>query len=196
MLIENISPIGWLHTIACLVALAAGAWNLVMPKGTAMHRLVGRTYFYTMLVVNLSVFAIYRFDIAHFRPFVAGANTFGLFHREAVATLLVLLLGVYAAPRQQHAVWAYVHPLSMLTTYYMLIGGLINEAFVRITALRAVVRAQAHGPNDFFATHAVGMAQGSAMLLFVVLFLYFIVKVALYRRGARKAAEIDTASPA
>ena len=196
MLIENISAIGWLHSIACVIALAAGAWNLVMPKGTAIHRLVGRAYFYTMVVVNLSVFAIYRFDIAHFRPFVAGPNTFGLFHREAVATLLVLLLGVYAAPRQQRAFWAYVHPLSMLTTYYMLIGGLINEAFVRITALRAVVRAQAHGPSDFFSTHAVGMAQGSAMLLFIVLFLYFIVKVALYRRSARRGAAMGAASAA
>jgi uncharacterized membrane protein len=188
MLIENISAIGWLHSIASVIALAAGAWNLALRKGTAIHRLVGRTYFYTMIVVNLSVFAIYHFDIAHFRPFVAGPNTFGLFHREAVATLLVLFLGVYAAPRQQRALWAYVHPLSMLTTYYMLIGGLINEAFVRLDVLRAVVRAQAHGSTGFFATPAVGLAQSGAMLLFIVLALYFVIKVALYRRGIHRGA--------
>ena len=98
--------------------------------------------------------------------------------------------------RQRRALWAYVHPLAMLTTYYMLIGGLINEAFVRIDALRAIVRAHAHGPNAFFATPAVGLAQSGAMLLFIVLALYFVVKVALYRRSLKRGATMGAPSPA
>ncbi len=158
-----------------------------MPKGTALHRLVGRAYVYTMLAVNLSVFAIYRFDIAHFKPFVGGANVFGIFHWEAVGTLLLLGLGVYAAPRQAKAGWAYAHPLAMVLTYYMLVGGLINELFVRVIALRNFARALAPHAVSIAATPAVGMTQGLAMLIFIVMLLYFVIKVALHRRSFRKS---------
>jgi len=187
VLISNISLMGWLHTAACIVALAAGAWNIVMPKGTRTHRRVGLVYVYAMLIANLGILAVYRFDIAKFRPFTAGPNTFGLFHWEAVTTLIALLLALYAAPRRRRAVWAYTHPLAMLVTYYMLIGGLINELFVRVTPLRALVRAQAHGPAGFFASRAVGLSQFAAMIVFLVLLVYFIAKVAVTRRAQRAA---------
>ncbi len=188
MLIANISLIGWLHTIACIVALAAGAWNIVMPKGTPIHRRIGLAYVFAMLVANISILAVYRFDVAKFRPFTAGPNTFGLFHWEAVTTLIALLLAIYAAPRQRRAVWAYTHPIAMLVTYYMLIGGLINELFVRVAPLRALVRAQMHGPAGFFATRAVGLTQFAAMIVFFVLLVYFIAKVAVARHGRRAAS--------
>jgi uncharacterized membrane protein len=186
MLTGNISLLGWFHSLACIVALVAGAWNLVMPKGTALHRRVGRGYVFTMVAVNLSVFAVYHFDIAHFRPFVGGAGTFGLFHWEAVGTLLLLGLGVYAAPRQGRAVWAYAHPLAMVLTYYMLVGGLINELFVRVVFLRNFAMARAPHAISIAKTPAVGMTQGLAMLIFIVILVYFVIKVALHRRGFRK----------
>jgi uncharacterized membrane protein len=186
MLTGNISLLGWFHSAACIVALVAGAWNLVMSKGTALHRLVGRCYVYTMVAVNLSVFAVYHFDIAHFRPFAGGANTFGIFHWEAVGTLALLGIGVYAAPRQGRAVWAYAHPLAMVLTYYMLVGGLINELFVRVIALRDFAMARAPHAVSVGTTPAVGRTQGLAMLIFIVMLLYFVIKVALHRRSFRK----------
>lgn len=194
MRIEHISLIGWLHSVACVAALFLGAWNLLMPKGTATHRLVGRWYVGTMLVVNLSVFGIFHFDVMPSQPPVVGPNVFGIFHWEAVATLLLLGLGVYAARRQRRAVWAYVHPVSMILTYYMLIGGLINEAFVRVTALRDFAMAHAPQAVNVARTPIVGMVQGLAMLLFIVLIFYFMVKVALYRRGQRRTASFASAA--
>jgi len=186
MLTGNISLLGWFHSAACIVALVTGAWNLVMPKGTALHRLVGRAYVTTMVAVNLSVFAVYHFDIAHFRPFAGGANTFGIFHWEAVGTLALLGLGVYAAPRQAKSGWAYAHPLAMVLTYYMLVGGLINELFVRVIALRDFAMARAPHAVSVATTPAVRTTQGLAMLIFIVMLLYFVIKVVLHRRSFRK----------
>lgn len=103
MLLSNISLMGWVHSIACVLALLSGAWNLVMPKGSATHREVGHWYFYAQLASLLSTFAVYDFNVARFHPLVAGPHIFGLFHWEAVATLAALLLGISAAPRQKRA---------------------------------------------------------------------------------------------
>jgi len=127
MAISNISVLGWIHTAACVMALVTGAWNLLLPKGTPLHRRAGRLYVAAMLIANLGILAVYRFDIASFRPFRGGPGIFGIFHWEAVTTLALLALAVYAAPRQRRAVWAYIHPIAMLLTYYILVGGLINE---------------------------------------------------------------------
>lgn len=182
---QGVSLVGWLHSLACTIAILTGAWNILGPKGTTTHRLVGRTYFYTMLFATLSTFAIYHFDIAHFVPFTAGPGTFGLFHWEAVFTLFFLLLGVYAAPRQRRAAWAYAHPLSMLTTYYMLMGGLVNELFVRVTFLRTF--AASFSQSGLAGSPVVGAVQSIVMLIYFGALIYFGVQVALYRRRATHA---------
>jgi uncharacterized membrane protein len=193
MLVSNMSIIGWLHSIACTLALVIGASNNVLAKGTPLHRRAGRLYAYTMLFANLSAFGVYHFDIAHFRPFTAGASTFGIFHWEAVATLVLLGLGVYAARRQSRAVWAYTHPIAMLLTYYMLIGGLINELFVRVAALHALAMAHAPHAINIAATPVVGMTQFAAMLLFAALILAFAIKTAVHRRAAGRAVAMAAA---
>lgn len=186
MHIHDISPIGWLHTGACLIALLAGAWNLALPKGTPMHRMVGSTYVWSMIVLNLSVFAIYKFDIARFAPFHAGPHVFGFFHWLAVAALVLVLTGYYAARHQDRAFWAYVHPVMMLLSYYDLVGGFINEVFLRIDFLRAIARASAKGAS--FGAPVIGMAQTAAMAATLVLIIWFMAKAALYRRGLREQA--------
>lgn len=184
MLVSNMSIIGWLHSLACTLALVVGASNILLAKGTPRHRRAGRIYFYAMLAANLSAFGVYHFDIAHFRPLSAGANTFGIFHWEAVATLVLLGLGVYAAPRQSRALWAYTHPIAMMLTYYMLIGGLINELFSRVMALRGLAMAHApRGTVTVASSPIVGMIHATTMLLFLAMILYFVIKTMLYRRG-------------
>jgi uncharacterized membrane protein len=189
MNMTGVSVLGWLHTLACTVAIVVGAYMLAGPKGTALHRRTGRWYIYIMLVANISSFGVYHFDISRFVPLAAGAGRFGLFHWESVFTLAFLLLAWFAASRQRRAAWAYVHPVSMLVTYYMLIGGLVNELFVRVEFLRNFARAQLHGtgsPGRF--PPVVGDVQGVVMLVFMGLMIYFVTRVALYRRGARAVA--------
>jgi len=188
MQMTGVSLLGWVHSAACMLALLLGGALLLGPKGTARHKRLGRLYFYTMLAVNLSVFGIYHFDVVIARPPRVGPGLFGIFHWEATVTLLVLLLGFYAASRQRRAIWAYVHPFSMLFTYYMLVGGLINELFVRVHVLRAIAATQLHSGQNVAQTPVVGLSQFAAMIFFIVLLVYYMAKVALYRRRARLAA--------
>ncbi|MHB9363989.1 DUF2306 domain-containing protein [Mesorhizobium sp. W067] len=48
-------PIPW-HAFAALAALAIGATQLALPKGTTRHRVVGYTWAALMLVVAISSF--------------------------------------------------------------------------------------------------------------------------------------------
>lgn len=188
MHVSDIIPAGWVHAIACLVALAAGAWNLALPKGTPTHRAVGRIYVIAMLVLNASAFFIYRFDIANFSPFRAGPHVFGLFHWFAVAALVFIAVGWYAARRQDRAFWAYTHPTMMILSYYDLVGGGINEAFTRIDLLRAIFVESAKSVGPHRQPPVIGTAQALWMAFVVTLLVYFVARVALWRRRGRLQA--------
>lgn len=182
MHVADITLVGWIHTIACLIALSAGAVNLVAEKGTLQHRTVGSFYFWSMIVLNLSAFGIYRFDVAQFRPLVAGPNVFGLFHWFAVAGLVFVLIGRFAASRQNKAFWAYTHPIAMVLSYYDLIAGGVNEVFARIDIFRALAFPAGTRPN-FGGSPVIGLVQTGWMTLALLLLIYFSVRVA-YHRGA------------
>lgn len=54
MHISDITVIGSLHSVACVLAFFAGAHNLFAAKGTARHPFVGLSFFWSMIVLNLS----------------------------------------------------------------------------------------------------------------------------------------------
>lgn len=190
MNMTGVSIFGWLHTLGATLAILIGALVIFGVKGTQRHRYFGRVYVYTMLATNILSFGVYHFDIASFVPLRAGAGVFGLFHWESVFTLFFLLLGWFAATRQHRAVFAYLHPVSMLVTYYMLIGGLVNELLVRVAFIRDFAMANAHGARNPAQTPLAGMIQGTVMLIFIAMLAYFIVKVALYRRRPGQAQPV------
>ena len=185
MRVGDIVFLGWVHVIPTIVALIAGAWNLSLPKGTALHRKVGLAYVWSMIAASVSSFAVYRFDIAHFAPFQAGPNVFGFFHWLAVAALVLVLAGWYAARHQNRgAFWAYLHPTAMLLSYYDLIGGGINEVFSRVNVLRAFAAAAARPGTPAFRSPLIGEVQTAAMAATLLLIVYFAAKTIRYRRRA------------
>jgi uncharacterized membrane protein len=188
MVVSDLSIIGWFHSLACLVALAAGAWNLALPKGTAPHRRVGLVYVWAMIALNLSVFVLYKFDIA-FAPFRVGPHIFGLFHWFAVTALGLVLIAWFAASRQSHSAGAYAHPIAMVLSYYLLIAGGINEIFLRIDVLRHIALASAKSahlpPVLFTQSPVIVMTQNAMIAATFLLLIYFSAKVALYRRSQR-----------
>jgi uncharacterized membrane protein len=188
MHVSDINLMGWIHVVPCLLALVAGGWNILGRKGTPRHIFMGRVYVVSMIVLNLSAFAIHKFDIASFVPFKAGPNVFGFFHWLAVFGLVTVLLGYLAATRQKYGFFAYLHPIMMTLSYYDLIGGGINEAFTRIDPLRAIAVASAKHAHISAGSPIVGLTQSAWMLATIVLLIYFVIKVALYRRGERLAA--------
>lgn len=121
-----ISLIGWLHTAVCVAAMAAGAVALCTRKGSARHRRCGRWYVHTMIAAQLTALLIYT------------GGGFRIFHWLAIMALLLVALGAFAAPRQARLAWSMAHVSGMVWSYYLLIGGAVNEAFLRLPMLRSV----------------------------------------------------------
>ena len=176
MRLADIGWIGWIHSLACLIALATGLLALLLTKGTPRHRLLGRWYSFAMAAANLTALAIYK-------P-IPGLPAFTPFHWMAVGALAWLAIALYAAPRQRIAIWAYLHPLCFLASYYMLVGGLINELFARTIGFSF-----ARPPL------VVTLTQEAALLLLLLLAAYFAGTVS-GRRRRHRFGESPAAAPA
>jgi len=77
------SETGLIHFIASIFALILGTFILVLNKGTTKHKILGRLYALTMLVVLITAFMTYRLF-----------GTWGIFHWTAVISSLTLVCGL------------------------------------------------------------------------------------------------------
>ncbi|MGC1107686.1 MAG: hypothetical protein WA876_14225 [Candidatus Acidiferrales bacterium] len=187
MRIADVSIIGWIHTVACIAALVFGAMNLLAAKGTPRHKFRGLGYTISMVVAMGLSLLIYRFDIPLVRGARPGPGVFGLFHWFTVFALFFTLLGYYAASRQSRGFWAYTHPVAMTLSYYLLIGGLINELFARVNLLRPYSFDLING-RPVFPSHIVNVTQIANELATLIILVIFCVKVWLYRRSSARTA--------
>lgn len=101
--IATASPMVQIHLAAALLALAIGAAQFTLPKGTASHKLLGRTW-----VGLLAVIAVGSF-------WITGLNGDGLspIHGLSAFTIAMLVLGVRAAWRGNIR----VHRFTMIGIY-------------------------------------------------------------------------------
>jgi uncharacterized membrane protein len=150
----DLYPIGWVHFAASLIALAAGAVVLVRPKGTPVHRLRGRVYVVTLVITSVTALFIYRRGVFFF------AHWFG------VASLIVVALGFAAAHFKQPRGWMHLHLTCMIASYYMLIGGGVNEVFLRFDVLRRLAPVLSN-------SRLVDMTHFAVLILFAILIAYF-----------------------
>jgi uncharacterized membrane protein len=154
----DLSALGWVHTFACLCALAAGGVLLGGPKGTARHRSVGRLYLVSMLVTNVTALGIYRNGVFFFP------------HWFAVAALIAITIGfVCVRLHRPRAYWRNAHLTCMVASYYMLIGGGVNEVYLRTNVLHALAPDVLHSP-------LVGTTHVVVMIIFATLIAYFNVR--------------------
>src|SRR5437879_1403747 len=140
MIVEGVALLGWLHAAAAIFALVTGAMGLTMRKGTILHRRVGRWYCAAILLAGGTILAVYHRDVANFHDMGRGISTphvFGIFHWEAVASMIAVSLGFYAGQRREN-IWKYVHPSAMLISYHFVIAALISQLFGRVNVLRAL----------------------------------------------------------
>src|SRR5215831_8853969 len=188
--VAQITPIGWVHSMLCLVALALGARNLSLEKGTQAHRHAGQWYVASMVVLNVSALFIYRIGNVRVQGFML--DRFSVFHWMAVATLAAVGLAYVAARRQDRALFAYAHPAAMIFSYYMLVGGAMNEAFVHVRSLQRFGFVHVPGTQIVIPGPAIGVTQFIVMLLAFAVLTYFMAQVAAYRarekRGLSPAA--------
>ena len=147
------------HSVSASLSLIIGAMILFGVKGNLRHKNLGFWYFYLMLINNISALFIYNATGKWFFP-----------HSLAVATLSFLIPGYLISKVKKFRYWQGIHIFCMVISYYMLIGGAINEAFLHIKPLRPLILAN---------SPVVGMVHFAAMLIFIALLIYFLIK---YRR--------------
>ena len=168
MPISEMTPLGWFHTAACMVALVAGAIQLFAKKGTTAHALRGKVYLWSMVIAFGTTLFLYSVDVvirAGQKPLIGPY--FGVFHWLGMFTLLLVVLGYISAKRQGKAFFAYAHPVFMILGYWLLVGGGINEAFARIGWLKELALAVSPGAKTLvefkliqwfqFANHGIAL---------------------------------------
>jgi uncharacterized membrane protein len=171
----DLFPLGWVHLVASLVAVAVGILVLLRPKGTPVHKRRGRDYALTLLVTNVTALGIYRRGVFFFP------------HWLAIVALIVTTVGVLAAhfkvPRRA---WLHVHLTCLLTSLYLLVGGGVNEVFLRVDVLRRLA--------PTLNSPAVGLTHLAVAMVFWALIVYFNAMVLRRSRTRRPARPNESAS--
>ncbi|HMH64189.1 MAG TPA: DUF2306 domain-containing protein [Rhizomicrobium sp.] len=175
MNLEGVALLGWLHAAAASFALIAGAAALFMRKGTVLHRRIGRWYCCAILLAGATILAVYHRDVANFRDMGRGVSTphvFGIFHWEAILSMVAVVLGFYAG-RHRRNFWKYVHPSAMLISYHFVIAALISQMFGRVNALRALTRYQV----EHHQTLTVAFLEQASVWVFLALLVHYRIQV-------------------
>jgi uncharacterized membrane protein len=162
----DLYPIGWLHSAFSILALAAGMVVLVRPKGTPVHKLRGRIYMLALVATCLTSFAIYRRDMFWFP------------HWTGVGALVLVAAGFAFAHYKQPRGRMQWHLSCMVASYYLLLGGGVNEMFLRVDALRRLT-------PDLLNSPLVGLTHFAVMMLFAILIAYFNAALLLRARTAQ-----------
>jgi len=138
--------VGAIHLFSSILSLFYGTQVLISQKGDERHRKRGKKYLYSMAVLLITSFMIYR---------ITGA--FGIFHYAAIFAIINLLLGMVPLwlkrPRDK---WKFLHLNFM---YWSIIG--LYMAFASEIATRL--------PNSSFY-FMVMLASGGTLLLGFVIF--------------------------
>jgi uncharacterized membrane protein len=179
----SMSAVGVFHTLACMMALALGAYMIVARKGTPRHRKLGDWYVGAIMFASVSSLTIYTrhaFTMAHWFAIMAivtaGAGfALGRWHGQGAG--------------RGAAAWKYGHIASMLLSYYVLIGGGVNEVFLRVDTLR---------PIFFQKPQVVGETHGLVMLTFLLMIIGFMLATAFsgWRLRRRQRARLQAAGSA
>lgn len=171
----NLSIIGWLHSLACVIAMGTSVLVVVRRKGGTAHRYWGQIFTVSYVVVCLTSLGIYATDRGFWFP-----------HWLAVIGLVVVAIG-WAAARFRPPGWRYVHLIAMLLSAYNLFGGAVNEAFLRIKPLSDLIGGDFNDPR-------VGMTHGVIMMTFVALIIIHLVLTAIRGHGAARRIAQGAAS--
>ena len=89
-------------------------------------------------------------------------------HWLALAALAIVIPGYYISRLKNKSYALKVHIIAMVLSYYLLIGGAINEAFLHIPYLSQFFLAENLSPLD--VSHLI------ALVFFVLLILKYLVK--------------------
>lgn len=89
---------GLVHLISAVIALVTGTLQLIMTKGTSIHKKIGLAYAASMTVLLITAFMIYRLF-----------GGWGLFHWAAVVSSVTLAGGIIPVILKKPANWLEFH---------------------------------------------------------------------------------------
>jgi uncharacterized membrane protein len=116
------SNTGLVHFLASMLALVLGTFVLILKKGTAQHKLIGRFYALTMLVVLITAFMTYRLF-----------GTWGIFHWTALISSLTLAFGLIPILLKRPAKnYLSLHLSFMYWSVMGVYGAFVSETLVRM----------------------------------------------------------------
>ena len=119
--------LGLVHTLSAAIALISGLVVLSKQKGTRTHRKVGYTYFFSMIILNVTAI-----------PITNMSGTFGFFHVFILISLPTTILGLYIPLFSRHKRnWVLQHFSYMFWSYVGLIAAFIAEVMVRLPVILA-----------------------------------------------------------
>lgn len=118
------------HTTCGFLALILGLIVLLNKKATGLHRALGRSYWVTMLVLNVTAFDLYHLN-----------GHFNIFHIFAIVSLATIFAGLIPVLLRKHiSNWLALHYKYMAWSYAGLLAATSNELFAHVPALKALVR--------------------------------------------------------
>ncbi len=135
------TSLGWFHLITSILAMLAGAYVLLEPKGTQRHIRVGYVYVVSMILVCGSALGIYNLT-----------GRFGLFHVFAFVGFATLVAGM--VPLFLKNIRREYKAFHLWFMYYSVLG--LYAAFASELSVRI--------PEKPFYT-MVGIATGSIFIL-------------------------------
>jgi uncharacterized membrane protein len=112
---------GKVHLIASIIALITGAYILFANKGTKKHKQIGYIYVFSMVVLNLTAFMIYRLF-----------GKFAIFHWFAVLSCLTLFAGMYPVLTKRTKNYLLLHFNFMYWSVVGLYCAFFAEIFTRL----------------------------------------------------------------
>ncbi len=149
------SQTGLIHFIASMLALMFGTAILYMKKGTVQHKLIGKLYALTMVIVLITAFMTYRL-FGHW----------GIFHWTAVISTVTLLAGLISIYNKKPTNYIVVHFSFMYWSVMGVYAAFISETLVRMPN----VVVQSGIPNNVFY-NMTGIGTALVMGLAVFYFL-------------------------
>lgn len=113
-------PLGLIHLLTGLTALALGTAVVLSRKGTVGHRWMGRGYLLAMLALNGTALSVYELY-----------GRFGPFHWLSLVSLATLA-GGYASVRRRRPGWIIRHACFMAGSFVGLVAALVAEVATRV----------------------------------------------------------------
>jgi uncharacterized membrane protein len=117
----DLTTAGWVHTVLASVGILVGAEQLIRTRRDWWHRQLGYVYVASMVVADLSILTVYRFN-----------GRFNAFHVGAIVNLFCLAMALrpmLAKPRPVQ--WRLTHYMWVSWSYVGLLAAALTEFLIR-----------------------------------------------------------------